>query len=133
MMPTPDQEYSFLVYLGMAMALKTIELINMIAEQVTTKVFFVDWERPRGYIIPRVGESNPEAPPTDVANAEPGPGKTLSPVTIWRTYIVANEWNEFQTYRKTSYVLQLFAMIFFLKVSISFSENFGAAYLIFRS
>lgn len=80
-------------------------MIHLIIVQVTTYVFFMDWERPRGFIIPRHGE------PSTTEHT-----KTPSPVTIWRTYFVANEWNELQNYRKTSYIFQLFAMLFFLKV-----------------
>eukprot|EP01137_Pigoraptor_chileana_P006844 Opistho-2@51672 len=37
-----------------------------------------------------------------------------APVSIWRTYFVANEWNEIQTVRKTSMNFQLFALAFIL-------------------
>lgn len=39
-----------------------------------------------------------------------------SPVSIWRTYFVANEWNELQTIRKISPTFQTMAVLFFLEV-----------------
>nr|KAG5686494.1 hypothetical protein BaRGS_018746 [Batillaria attramentaria] len=38
------------------------------------------------------------------------------PVSIWRTYFVANEWNEIQATRKINKVFQIFAVVFFLEV-----------------
>lgn len=40
-----------------------------------------------------------------------------SPVSIWRTYFVANEWNEIQTVRKINPTFQVIAVLFFLEVS----------------
>ena len=37
-------------------------------------------------------------------------------MTIWRTYLVANEWAELSGYRKTSASLQLFLLLLLLKV-----------------
>jgi meckelin len=42
-----------------------------------------------------------------------------SPVSIWRTYFVANEWNEIQTIRKISPTFQVIAVLFFLEVSVA--------------
>ncbi len=39
-----------------------------------------------------------------------------SPVSIWRTYFVANEWNEIQTIRKINPTFQVIAVLFFLEV-----------------
>ncbi len=39
-----------------------------------------------------------------------------SPVSIWRTYFVANEWNEIQTIRKINPTFQVMAVLFFLEV-----------------
>jgi len=38
------------------------------------------------------------------------------PGTIWRTYFVANEWNEIQTTRQINPIFQYFAAVFFLSV-----------------
>ena len=41
-------------------------------------------------------------------------------VSVWRTYLVANEWNEIQTRRKISHSLQVISVIFVLRVSFNF-------------
>lgn len=38
-------------------------------------------------------------------------------VSIWRTYFIANEWNEIQTTRKVHMATQIIATIFFLEVT----------------
>uniref|UniRef100_A0A915L2R5 Odorant receptor n=1 Tax=Romanomermis culicivorax TaxID=13658 RepID=A0A915L2R5_ROMCU len=52
--------------------------------------------------------------------------KVPAPVTIWRTYMVANEWNELQSYRKTSHILQMLTMLLLLKTSsvIKYKQNY---------
>lgn len=39
-----------------------------------------------------------------------------APVSIWRTYFIANEWNEIQTVRKINPLFQVLAVLFFLEV-----------------
>lgn len=49
----------------------------------------------------------------------PGEGGVRSatvPVSIWRTYFVANEWNEIQTVRKINPLFQILTVLFFLEV-----------------
>lgn len=69
--------------------------------QTHVDIFFVDWERPHGKVS---------------STADSQKGGTEAPVSIWRTYFVANEWNEIQTIRKTSPFFQLFCTLFFLNV-----------------
>ena len=42
-------------------------------------------------------------------------------VSIWRSYFIANEWNEIQTYRKTSLTFNLIIVLLFMEV-IGFSN-----------
>lgn len=68
----------------------------------------MDWERPRASgNLPR-----PQANGSSNQNSVPDTQK----ISIWRTYFVANEWNEIQTLRKTSLSLQLLVVLLFLKV-----------------
>lgn len=46
------------------------------------------------------------------------PKRDPSPVSIWRTYFVANEWNEIQTIRKINPTFQIMAVLFFLEVNL---------------
>ena len=66
-------------------------------------IFLIDWERPQGRVIPLGGGGG-------------GAGAHETPVSIWRTYFVANEWNEIQTVRQISPVFQYMASVFFLSV-----------------
>ncbi|XP_061421558.1 meckelin isoform X2 [Lethenteron reissneri] len=104
-LPTPSEERSFIIYLSCAFALKAVQFLHLIATQVSIDIFFFDWERPKGKA--RQG-----------AEAASARG-----VSVWRTFFVANEWNELQTVRKLSPMLQLFAVLLFLKV-VGF-ENLG--------
>ena len=80
----------------------------MIISQVSIDIFFIDWERPRGSVVQQTeGGSKPKE----------------SSVSIWRTYFVANEWNEIQTTRKINEIFQIFVVLFFLSV-VGF-ENFA--------
>ncbi|PVD20536.1 hypothetical protein C0Q70_18692 [Pomacea canaliculata] len=82
-----------------AFALRCLSLIHMIVMQCTVDIFFMDWERPRG-----------------ISRSQDGKKTTEVPVTIWRTFFVANEWNEIQATRKINKVFQIFATVFFLEV-----------------
>lgn len=53
----------------------------------------------------------PPSPP------HPVPGGPASSVSAWRTFLIANEWNEIQTHRKVHPSLQLFAVLLVLEVS----------------
>ena len=44
-------------------------------------------------------------------------------VSVWRTYLIANEWNEIQTLRKTSPTLQIIVVIFLLKAGLFFLQE----------
>uniref|UniRef100_A0A3Q3ECH4 Transmembrane protein 67 n=1 Tax=Labrus bergylta TaxID=56723 RepID=A0A3Q3ECH4_9LABR len=108
LLPLPAQEEQFVTYIGCAFALKALQLLHKLILQVSVDVFLMDWERPRskaGRTV-QAGESKREP----------------SPVSIWRTYFVANEWNEIQTIRKISPTFQIIAVLFFLEQVLGFSN-----------
>ena len=76
----------------------------MIGKQVSVDIFFIDWERPRA----RSSVMQPRS--------QTLPENTEQPVSIWRTYFVANEWNEIQAKRRISLTFQLIVTVFLLKV-----------------
>jgi len=83
-----DNEYYY--YIAIFHALfwtQTIYLLYKIYQQCNTDIFLVDWEKSK-------------SPKQDVS--------------VWRTLMVANEWNEMQTQRKTSIEFSLFWIGFFL-------------------
>ncbi|XP_076009846.1 meckelin [Genypterus blacodes] len=106
LLPLPTQEEQFVTYISCAFALKAVQFLHKLVMQLSVDVFFIDWERPRS----RPGR-------TIQSSAELKP----SPVSIWRTYFVANEWNEIQTIRKISPTFQIMAVLFLLEV-VGFSN-----------
>uniref|UniRef100_A0AAZ3RYN1 Meckelin n=1 Tax=Oncorhynchus tshawytscha TaxID=74940 RepID=A0AAZ3RYN1_ONCTS len=82
--------------------LQTVQFLHKLIQQLSVDIFFIDWERPRG-------------------KANKTIQGTPSPVSIWRTYFVANEWNEIQTIRKISPTFQIMAVLFLLEV-VGFSS-----------
>ncbi|KAL8605996.1 hypothetical protein ACOMHN_040495 [Nucella lapillus] len=89
-------------WLGLVIAaftLRCLSVLHMLVMQCSADIFLVDWERPRG-----------------MNSTQDGKKTTSTPVSIWRTYFVANEWNELQSTRKISPSLQVFSVCFFLLV-----------------
>ncbi|XP_060756170.1 meckelin isoform X1 [Neoarius graeffei] len=109
LLPLPAQEESFVIYVGCAFALKAVQFLHELWLQMSVDIFFIDWERPRSSKSSKSVEGC-------------GEGRTPTPtVSIWRTYFVANEWNEIQTIRKINPTFQIISVLFFLEV-VSFSS-----------
>uniref|UniRef100_K7G8R4 Meckelin n=1 Tax=Pelodiscus sinensis TaxID=13735 RepID=K7G8R4_PELSI len=96
-------ETNFIVYLSCAFVLKAVDLLHLLITQLTISIFLIDWERPK------------ERPVFKATAGQRGQRATSS-VSIWRTFLVANEWNEMQTCRKSNPSLQLFAVLLLLEV-----------------
>uniref|UniRef100_A0A8D1DXK5 Transmembrane protein 67 n=1 Tax=Sus scrofa TaxID=9823 RepID=A0A8D1DXK5_PIG len=103
LLPTPAQEKRFVTYVGCAFALKALQFLHKLFSQITIDIFFIDWERPKGKILKAV-------------EGEGGVRSATVPVSIWRTYFVANEWNEIQTVRKINPLFQVLTVLFLLEV-----------------
>lgn len=88
----------YIMFLAIAFSLKLVELLHALAIQTNVDLFFIDWERPES------------------KSTEETATITDSNVSVWRTYFVANEWNELLTVRKTSSVFQIIATVFSLTV-----------------
>lgn len=82
------------IFLIVSFGLKTLDILVLIYRQTNIDIFFIDWENSR------TGED----------------------VSIWRTYFLANEFQEIQTNRRIHLTLQLFLVLFLLKVSKSISN-----------
>ncbi|XP_075694423.1 meckelin-like [Rhinoderma darwinii] len=89
-------ESDFTIFLSVAFSLKALELIHLLASQLTYNIFLIDWEKPKDKI--------------------PSNAQGKSNVSIWRTILVANEWNEIQAHRKLSPLLQIFTVLLLLEV-----------------
>ncbi|XP_053251610.1 meckelin isoform X2 [Podarcis raffonei] len=108
LLPLPSQEDNFVSYIGCAFALKALQFLHLLVSQLTVDIFFIDWERPKGKVLKAVEGEN-------------GVRSISAPVSIWRTYFIANEWNEIQTIRKINPLFQVLAILFFLEV-VGFSN-----------
>lgn len=106
-LPTTDEEYLIKQYLISSFSLKSIHLFYVLYEQMTIDLFLVDWEKPR---------ARNTIPHPKLQKSKGDDIKAEQPVSIWRLYFIANEWNEIQTLRKINLAYQLIAMLFFLKV-----------------
>ncbi|KAM9310306.1 meckelin [Pholidichthys leucotaenia] len=103
LLPLPAQEEQFVTYIGCAFALKAVQFLHKLILQVSVDIFLIDWERSR-------------TKTTRTMQATGEQKRDPSPVSIWRTYFVANEWNEIQSIRKISPTFQIMAVLFFLEV-----------------
>ncbi|XP_066874056.1 meckelin isoform X5 [Kogia breviceps] len=103
LLPMPAQEERFVTYVGCAFALKALQFLHKLISQITIDIFFIDWERPKGKVLKAV-------------EGEGGIRSATVPVSIWRTYFVANEWNEIQTVRKINPLFQVLTVLFLLEV-----------------
>ncbi|XP_063183264.1 meckelin isoform X2 [Chroicocephalus ridibundus] len=108
LLPLPSQEEEFVTYIACAFSLKALQFLQLLVSQLTIDIFFIDWERPKGKVLKAVeGEGVIKS--------------AAAPVSIWRTYFIANEWNEIQTVRKINPLFQVLAVLFFLEV-VGFSN-----------
>eukprot|EP00094_Tigriopus_californicus_P012053 TCALIF_11646-PA protein Name:"Similar to Tmem67 Meckelin (Rattus norvegicus)" AED:0.11 eAED:0.11 QI:708/0.75/0.55/1/1/1/9/0/735 len=80
--------------------IETVDVIHLIVSQITVDIFLLDWERPKA-----VSSSGTHG---ELTKEEA--------VSVWRTYLVANEWNELQVRRKTNVGLQIIILILLFQV-----------------
>ncbi|XP_071496819.1 meckelin-like [Diadema antillarum] len=102
LLPTPAQSGSFEAYVIVAFVMKFIDVIHLLAVQCRTDIFLIDWERSRGRLVQ--------------GSAAPGSKASVAPISAWRSFFVANEWNELQEIRRSNPVFQIMAVLFFLEV-----------------
>lgn len=104
---------------------QAFQLIHLLAVQCNINIFFIDWERPRVKVSSVSGRlsSGTKNVAESSADGKKSASKTpdkinteMAGVSIWRTYFAANEWAEIQSKRKLNVGLQVFGVLFFLKV-----------------
>ncbi|XP_075682080.1 meckelin isoform X2 [Rhinoderma darwinii] len=100
LLPLPDDENTFITYVACAFALKTLQFLHTLFSQLSMHIFFIDWERPKNKPL----------------KSEGVPKSSIFPVSIWRTYFIANEWNEIQAVRKINPLFQVLVVLFFLEI-----------------
>eukprot|EP00057_Strongylocentrotus_purpuratus_P027643 XP_011682117.1 PREDICTED: meckelin [Strongylocentrotus purpuratus] len=102
LLPTSGQASSFNIYVIVAFVLKLLDVIHLLVIQCRTDIFLIDWERSRGRMVQANSASNTKA--------------SVAPISAWRSFFVANEWNELQEMRRSNPVLQIMAVLFFLEI-----------------
>ena len=106
---TQYQETVIKQYLIAACFLKLVQVVYVVYVQITIDMFIIDWEQPRA-------RNSIPHPQLNMSLDDEGKPRVEQPISIWRTYFIANEWNELQTHRKVNVGLQLFLTLLFLKV-----------------
>jgi meckelin len=102
-----DAYLSFKCAVYLSGALQCIYITHCVIHQCCVDVFFIDWERPRGYL-----RETPSS--AAVASGRKRGAKKPTPVSAWRTIMMANEWCKLGTARKTSVELTLITLVFVL-------------------
>lgn len=92
-----NEYYVFQVIIVLCFWLQSISIFQKIYEQSNVDIFFIDWEKPRAKLVDSDSVKTQDAP-----------------VSVWRTILIANEWNELQTVRQTNVELTLLLLVFFL-------------------
>ncbi len=138
LVPTHDADSYLTTYMAVAFALKIIQIIHVIGVQCSVDLFFLDWEK---------SHTDPDSAtqPTDQIAGQTQHKKQEAKVSIWRTIMLANEWNELQTVRRINPVFQLLTLSLLLQavglenwarfdtsVSIAMNDSRGEYSKVFR-
>lgn len=100
---------------------QVVQIVYLVWHQCTIDIFFMDWERSKGLLLGQATNQNPDT----ASSSEDGPPPVVAaaagsaspaPISIWRTYFVANEWNEIQSIRKVDHTLLLMLVLLFIQV-----------------
>lgn len=118
---TEEQENDFIVYLVIAFIFKLTQLLYELFRIVSIDIFFIDWEKPKKERNDKSADSQnvkrtstsatvvatrkSNGTSNDINNAE------VNNVTIWRSYLVANEWYELSLCRRVNWSLHVVALI----------------------
>lgn len=102
LLPTSGQSNSFRTYVIIAFIMKFLDVLHLLFSQCRSDIFLIDWERSRGRMVQASASSNTKA--------------AVAPISAWRSFFVANEWNELQEMRRSNPVFQIMAVLFFLEV-----------------
>uniref|UniRef100_A0A1I7TIR0 PKD_channel domain-containing protein n=1 Tax=Caenorhabditis tropicalis TaxID=1561998 RepID=A0A1I7TIR0_9PELO len=114
-MLSEDQEKSMFHFIISALVLKFFGLLFTMGALVFQETFFIDWERQKlKQVGPREEGKEIDGVQTDEhgmpLSRDLNKSTEAEPIVVWRTYLIANEWNELQQYRKTSLALQIIMM-----------------------
>ncbi|KYQ46698.1 Meckelin [Trachymyrmex zeteki] len=108
LLPNEDSEEKIRTYITVAFSFKIAEMIGFVYQHWDLSVFFIDWEQQR---------TIHDQPKYD------SPRTSLQkfyvhdfPISVWRTYFIANEWCKLQTRRRINVALQSIYTLCFLQI-----------------
>ena len=142
MMPMEDELGPFKALLVGCFAAKLLHVLDMIVQQASHDVFFVDWEQPQGHVPDapegrddddrdrrkarrggrdrdrdrdRDDRRDRDRDRRDSDDEEAGLKRAGGSVSVWRSVFVANEWVRLQTQRCVSLEFNLLFLLFLLR------------------
>ena len=96
---TLNDYYLFRTFLMICFVGQLLTVLEIIYSQSKIEIFFMDWEKTRGKL----------------ANTKNAKGKALhAPISAWRSFFVANEWNELQSQRRINVPFTIILTLFIL-------------------
>lgn len=119
---TEEQETYFTIYLVIAFIFKLIQLLYELSRIVSVDIFFIDWEKPKKERSDKSADSHVKRNSTTgtastITTSRKTNGSTnennieVNNVTIWRSYLVANEWYELSLCRRVNWSIHVVALI----------------------
>lgn len=103
---TDDDYYVFKFILQTCWVFQSLAILEIIYTQCNAEIFFMDWEKSTGKLVDENFVKTYDAP-----------------VSVWRTLLVANEWNELQAMRRADFG---FTLIFVAFVLIGMGQQYLA-------
>ncbi|XP_031367757.1 meckelin [Apis dorsata] len=91
---------------------KFIEILGFICQYWNIDIFFIDWEQPKiinNQFDKQKTENSISKISTQIMNKDSNFDNL--PISIWRTYFIANKWLNLQTKRKINIMIQLLAVL----------------------
>ncbi|UYV81195.1 TMEM67 [Cordylochernes scorpioides] len=86
---------------------QAVDMAHLLASQCSVDMFLLDWERPVFRVCVGVDR---EQGTLETKEMQAGS------VSVWRTYFVANEWANLQTYRRVNLAFQTVTCLLLLKI-----------------
>ncbi|KYN15470.1 Meckelin [Trachymyrmex cornetzi] len=107
LLPNEDSEGKIRTYITVAFSFKIAEMIGFVYQHWDLSVFFIDWEQPR---------TIPDQPKSPLQETTERSYVHDFPISVWRTYFIANEWCKLQTRRRINVALQSIYTLCFLQI-----------------
>lgn len=125
LLPLPV-EHLLKILTGIALILKSIKLVQHLWQIAHIDIFFIDWERPRIF----ENRNQLDTPSVCSGSVTARLASPCESISAWRSYFVANEWQELTTTRKISMFIHLVGLIWILLIVKA--ENFASRNFFFH-